>query len=153
MVWHGSRVIEKRVQWKSVSCCTLLRAALLPNSWKKGVSSKGVQQSAFTTVFSWLSCRQIKLPQPIKVIGWFLKRFSVNVKKKCQKIWRWPSRRMKIWHKYNINLVIIFAWKWFLNHDYFGWYGLVNVWFWWFWPWPNIMETCSKLALCIYFLW
>ena len=42
-------------------------------------------------------------------IGCLLKRFSINVKKKCKKKWRWPSRKMKIWYKYNNNAVSIFA--------------------------------------------
>ena len=29
-------------------------------------------------------------------IGCFLKRFSINEKKKCKKKWRWPRRKMKI---------------------------------------------------------
>ena len=33
-------------------------------------------------------------------IGCFLKRFSTNEKRKCNKKWRWPSRKMKIWYKY-----------------------------------------------------
>ena len=61
------------------------------------------------------------------VIGCFLKRFSINVKKKCKKKWRWNSRKMKIWYKDNNIVVFIFAQKWFSNYDYFGWYGLLNV--------------------------
>ena len=60
-------------------------------------------------------------------IGCFLKRFSIDEKKKCKKKWRWPGREMKIWYKYNNNVVFIFAWKYFSNHDLFGWYGLSNV--------------------------
>ena len=44
-----------------------------------------------------------------KVIGCFLKTFSINAKKKCKKKWRWPSRKMKIWYKYNSIVVFIFA--------------------------------------------
>ena len=42
-------------------------------------------------------------------IGCFLKRFSKSGKKKCKKKWRWPSRKMKIWYKYNNNEVFISA--------------------------------------------
>ena len=37
------------------------------------------------------------------------RRFFTNVKKKFKKKWRWPSRKMKIWYKYNNNVVFIFA--------------------------------------------
>ena len=42
-------------------------------------------------------------------IGCFLKRFSINVKKKCRIKWRWSSRKIKIWHKFSLNVVFIFA--------------------------------------------
>ena len=74
-------------------------------------------------------------------IGCFLKRFSINAKKRCNKKWGWLCRKMKIWHKYNLNVMFIF-----------GWYGLLLVLFWWFWQWPNIMKTCSEIALCLRFL-
>ena len=63
----------------------------------------------------------------IECIGCFLKRFSINKTKKCKKKWIWPRRRMKIWYKYNYNVVLIFASKLFLNHDFFGWSGLLEV--------------------------
>ena len=54
-------------------------------------------------------------------IGCFLKRFSINVKKKCKKKWRSSQknareneddrRKMTIWHKYNFNVVFLFAWN------------------------------------------
>ena len=49
------------------------------------------------------------IPEFVESIGSFLKRFSINVKKKWKKKWRWPSRKMKHWYKYNINIVFIFA--------------------------------------------
>ena len=47
--------------------------------------------------------------QPRIDIGWFLKRFSINVEKKCKKKWRWPGRKIEIWDKYKLNVVFIFA--------------------------------------------
>ena len=60
-------------------------------------------------------------------IGRLLKRFSINVKKKWKKKWRWPTRKIKIWYKHKNIVVFILAWKWFSNRDYFGWYSLFNV--------------------------
>ena len=42
-------------------------------------------------------------------IGCFLKKFSINVKKKFKKKRRWSSRKIKIWYKYNNIIVFIFA--------------------------------------------
>ena len=44
--------------------------------------------------------------------------FSLKVKKKYTKKWRWPSQKMEIWHMVNNDIAFIFAWKWFSNHDF-----------------------------------
>ena len=36
---------------------------------------------------------------------------------------------------------------------FFGWYGLLNGQILLFWQWPNILETCSEIALCLCFIW
>ena len=86
-------------------------------------------------------------------IGCFLKKFSINVKKKCKKQWKWPTREtnlVQVQQRYSVYfcITIIFE-SWF-----FGWYGygILNVWFCWFWQWPNIMETCSERAFCLLLL-
>ena len=41
-------------------------------------------------------------------IGRLLKRFSINVKKKGERKWRWPGRKIKILYKYKNNVMFIF---------------------------------------------
>jgi len=45
----------------------------------------------------------------LKDIGWFIKSFSITVKKRCTKKWRWPSRKMKTLYVNNTNMVFVFA--------------------------------------------
>ena len=42
-------------------------------------------------------------------IGWSIKKYSIKVKKKCTKNWRWHSRELKTWHMYNNIMVFLFT--------------------------------------------
>ena len=82
-------------------------------------------------------------------IGWSKKKYSIKVKKKCTKKWRWPSRELKIWYMYNNIIVFLFTKKYFSYFDLYSWYGHFNVRFWQFWHWPNVFKFCSKIVFCL----
>ena len=62
------------------------------------------------------SLLKVAIGNPFYDIGCFLKRFSINAKKK----WRWPSRKIKIWYKNNNDVVLFFCIKIFFK-SWFVW--------------------------------
>jgi len=82
-------------------------------------------------------------------IGWSIKKYSIKVKKKCTKNWRWPIRELKTWHMYNNTMVFLYAKRYFSYFDLYSWYGHLNVKFWQFWHSPNVLKFCSKIVFCL----
>ena len=60
-------------------------------------------------------------------MGWSIKKYSIKVRKKCTKKWRWPSRELKTWYMYNNIMGFLFTKKYFSYFDLYSWYGHLNV--------------------------
>ena len=60
-------------------------------------------------------------------IGCPQKKYSIKVKKKCTKKWKWLRRELKIWYMYNNSMVNLFTKKFFFNIAFYSQYSHSNV--------------------------